>query len=446
MASFAAGACSLALAVPAQAITFTVDDLSDAHDSEFPGPFTDGVCDATGTDMCTLRAALEEANNTVVGSDTINVSLPGTVNLTLGELVVSEVTIVNGNAAATTIDGGDASRVLRVLGASLVTLNDLRLQNGATVDDGGAGIRSFATLLTLNRVTVAGNTVNSAGGGYAGGGIATQAETDSLVLNDSAVPGNTIIGSSGLGGGIRAAGPLTLNRSTVSGNSTTLDAGGRGGGIDANAALAVALNISNSTISDNDSGALGGGGLFASSEAPATIVGSTIAGNTTLGVGGGVRVSGTTFTSENTIYAANTATLGGANCTSFAGAMVAENNIDTGTSCSFGTANGNQENVGTGPLGLGALASNGGPTQTRAIASGSVAQNAASGDCGGLSVDQRGTARPQGASCDIGAFELVPPPPVVTPPPVVVTPAPKKCKKGQKLKKGKCVKKKAKKK
>ena len=121
-------------------------------------------------------------------------------------------------------------------------------------------------------------------------------------------------------------------------------------------------------------------------------------------------------------------------------AAAPENNIETGTSCGMGASNGNQQSVSTGALALGALASNGGPTETRAIASGSVAQNAASGDCGGLTVDQRGTSRPQGASCDIGAFELEPPPPS-TP----STPAPKKCKKGQKLKKGKCVKKKRKK-
>jgi hypothetical protein len=437
IAGFVAGACSLALAGPAQAITFTVDDLSDVADDT-----PDSVCDATGSDTCTLRAALDELNLIGAGIDTIDISVAGTINLTLpNELSVVAPTVLNGNAGGTTIDAGGTSRVLAA-GGSSVTLNDLRLEGGALLNSSGAGILSTATLLTLNRVTVAGNTVDSNMGGSTGAGINTSGTAQTLVLNDSTVSGNTIIGTGGLGGGIRTGGPLTLNRSTVSGNSTTLDIGGRGGGIDANAQGAFALNISNSTISDNHSGGIAGGGVFATSLATITIVGSTIAGNTTLGQGGGVRAEGSTI-SENTIYAGNTAAVGGPNC-AFGSTPTPENNIDTGTSCGFGTANGNQENVATGALGLGALASNGGPTQTRAIASGSVAQNAASGDCGGLTVDQRGTARPQGASCDIGAFELVPPPAVVTGPPAVLTPAPKKCKKGQKLKKGKCVKKKKK--
>ncbi|MSQ85110.1 MAG: hypothetical protein EXR77_19920 [Myxococcales bacterium] len=61
---------------------------------------------------------------------------------------------------------------------------------------------------------------------------------------------------------------------------------------------------------------------------------------------------------------------------------------------------------------LGALASGGGPTQTLALLVGSPAIDA--GDdavCAAApvsKVDQRGTARPQGVHCDIGAFELVP--------------------------------------
>src|SRR6185369_5191626 len=54
---------------------------------------------------------------------------------------------------------------------------------------------------------------------------------------------------------------------------------------------------------------------------------------------------------------------------------------------------------------LGALASNGGPTQTHALLSGSPAINAGTAT-GALTTDQRGVARPQGAAVDIGAVEF----------------------------------------
>ena len=63
---------------------------------------------------------------------------------------------------------------------------------------------------------------------------------------------------------------------------------------------------------------------------------------------------------------------------------------------------------------LGALADNGGPTQTHALLTGSPAIDAA-GDCVAdlsITTDQRGISRPQGTACDIGAFE--PPPPLTS--------------------------------
>jgi hypothetical protein len=58
---------------------------------------------------------------------------------------------------------------------------------------------------------------------------------------------------------------------------------------------------------------------------------------------------------------------------------------------------------------LGPLATNGGPTKTYALPAGSPAI-----DHGGMSangcraMDQRGTTHPQGAACDIGAYQYVP--------------------------------------
>ncbi len=53
---------------------------------------------------------------------------------------------------------------------------------------------------------------------------------------------------------------------------------------------------------------------------------------------------------------------------------------------------------------LGALADNGGPTLTHALLPGSPALDAGN-DAACSATDQRGVSRPQGAHCDIGAYE-----------------------------------------
>jgi hypothetical protein len=55
---------------------------------------------------------------------------------------------------------------------------------------------------------------------------------------------------------------------------------------------------------------------------------------------------------------------------------------------------------------LGALADNGGPTQTRALSSGSPAIDAGNNSAC-PAADQRGILRPQGGGCDIGAYEFL---------------------------------------
>ena len=75
-------------------------------------------------------------------------------------------------------------------------------------------------------------------------------------------------------------------------------------------------------------------------------------------------------------------------------------NIDNDGSCNL-TGAGDQSN--TDAL-LGPLADNGGPTLTHALGAGSPAIDAAVGSAC-PAVDQRGVARPQGAGCDVGAYE-----------------------------------------
>ena len=75
--------------------------------------------------------------------------------------------------------------------------------------------------------------------------------------------------------------------------------------------------------------------------------------------------------------------------------------------------------TGTDPK-LAALADNGGPTFTRALMPGSPAVGAGD-DNGCPGTDQRGVARPQGASCDIGAYESAPPTATTVAAPAITT-------------------------
>src|SRR6185369_3457824 len=77
-----------------------------------------------------------------------------------------------------------------------------------------------------------------------------------------------------------------------------------------------------------------------------------------------------------------------------------------GTNCAFPSAAGDRVGSSASPIDarLGRLQNNGGPTRSYALLPGSPAID--SGDpasCAGS--DQRGVARPQGAACDIGAYE-----------------------------------------
>ena len=195
-----------------------------------------------------------------------------------------------------------------------------------------------------------------------------------------------------------------------------------GGGI---FAAATVVTLQNTTVSGNS--AYHGGGIQA--RGPVRVFNSTISGNIARGQfrsfpgqGGGVVVSESApnlFIFENTILAGNLETL----YTGLAFVLVpgdCEGTIISNGDNLLGSpqipATINPCNVIgavqlTSDARLGPLQSNGGPTTTQALLSGSPAIDA--GNPGGcrdasgqlLSSDQRGTARPFATRCDIGAFE-----------------------------------------
>jgi CSLREA domain-containing protein/uncharacterized repeat protein (TIGR02543 family) len=340
---------------PAHAATFTVNSTADAVDTA-PG---NGVCaDASG--HCTLRAAIMEAN-ALPGADTITLP-PGTYTLTIpgagedaaatGDLdITGDLTINGAGALFTTINGNSIDRVFDVL-AGAVTISGLTVRGGWIFSEGG-GVKNDGAL-TLSSVTVSGNVVQT----------------------------------SGLGGGIINHGTLTLVDCTVSGNLT----GGAGGGI-ANTGV---LTVINSTVSGNTGSSTGG--IF-NLGGDVTLTNSTVSGNSGA-AGSGIRnYPGVgTVKLKNTIVANSTF---GANCDGTVTSL--GHNLSSDNSCSL-TAPTDLPNT---PPQLGALANNGGPTETHALLPGSPAIDAVPLASCTVSTDQRGVLRPQGAACDIGAFEAI---------------------------------------
>ena len=125
---------------------------------------------------------------------------------------------------------------------------------------------------------------------------------------------------------------------------------------------------------------------------------STFSGNSAT-AGGGIDNNGGTATLKNTLVASSPT---GGNC----GGTI----TDGGGNLSYGDATCPGIN---GDPKLGPLQDNGGPTQTMALGAGSAARDAAvDAICAAPPVnnlDQRGVTRPQGAHCDIGAYEAKPP-------------------------------------
>ena len=217
------------------------------------------------------------------------------------------------------------------------------------------------------------------------------------------------------GGGIlNNSGTVTITGSTISGNF----ASDKGGGI---LHTGTTMTLTNSTVSGNTADGVnaddGGGGILV--RQPITLNNVTVANNTAALDGGGIFNSGggATTTLSNTIIANNT----GEDCVADVNAIVSSgNNLDSDNTCGLGSG----DHPGVDPL-LGALAGNGGATQTHALGAGSPAIDAIAAGCPPPATDQRGITRPQdgdsdgSAACDIGAYEFQVP---ATPTPAPGTP------------------------
>jgi filamentous hemagglutinin family protein len=297
----------------------------------------------------------------------------GTVNLAAAIYTLAQevginknVTVRGAGAGTTTVSGNNAVRGFNVGAGSTVTLDGMSIVKGRSTTHGG-GIFNKGTLIVSNSA-ISGNFAQSFGGG-----ILSDAGT--LTVSNSTISGNSTQAS---GGGIYNYnnGTLTVNNSTISGNSVPVNGGGirhTGNGI---------FNISNSTVTNNTAGGIGGGiangiGVFN--------IGNTIVSGNTSSIGREINGSFTSKGYNLFGYSGTNGLLGGTAAGTDITPTVALNQI------------------------IGALANNGGLTQTHALVANSPALNAG-GPTNTLTIDQRGGQRGSaglnaGSRIDIGAYE-----------------------------------------
>lgn len=304
-----------------------------------------------------------------------------------GSLALNGVKLSNG-LANDSVNGGGAIFSHGSLTATGATFSNN--SSPAPMGTSGGAINSSGPLLTVSRSTFTGNVAQE------GGAIFNQSVTGVATVTNSTFAGNT---ATIFGGGavVSADGTTNLSHDTFSHNTAANTAGG--GAIDNDATV----NVTDSTFTGNTAGSNGGGAV--QNFGTATISWSTLSGNSSaFGANLHNETTGTPMTVSDSIVAH--ALGGGTNCSGSTAVTDGGYNIDDGTSCGFSATSHSKSS--TNPD-LGALASNGGPTQTMALAANSPALNAVPAAVAGCAggTDQRGVSRPQGPACDIGAYEIV---------------------------------------
>jgi CSLREA domain-containing protein len=358
-------------------LAITVSSTLDKVDAN-PG---DGICATAAPVACTLRAAVQESNAST-GPDVISLAPLSTYALSLaganedlaatGDLDVWGDLTVHGNGSV--VDVQNLDRGFQDLGYSLALDNLVLTHATSAVDNQGGAV-------TLSGVTVtsSANLLTSTSG--------------SVVVTDSSASALT-------GTGISSGGAATINRTTISGGSlcgafgsnVTITASlftGCTNGLAFGGPVTNVVTIANSTVSQTGTAA-NGYGINANAN-PITVVSSTFTGAR------GLEIVTTSSLSRVTNTIISNRVGFGPNCS---GAVVSGGyNLVSDASCSM-AATGDLQNTAAN---LGALASNGGPTQTHLPNAGSPAID--TGDPGCTGTDQRGVARPQGGGCDRGSVE-----------------------------------------
>jgi len=382
------------------ALTFNITLLNDGIDHN-PG---DGICEVSvGSDQCTLRAAVMEANAlgglqtielgpfvyelTLLGED--DTAIAGDLDVTFGDISI------NGSGFDTVINGNGNNRLFEVFNGRSLKLSNLTLTGGraATASHNGGGaiqIINTGTQLFTDHVIITNNSANTGGGLFASHGTDINIYNTTFIDNDTEDLGFTNI----WGPAIYCVGcEMFITKSIFTSN----DMGGNAIEITGNGYLAM----TNSTMTDNQ-----GGGIRTSN-------GSAKIRFSTFVSGSGPNFSHYSFDDTHVVDIGSSIlqTLEDNflnNCIGGDKPISSGYNIVSDSSCEF-SAVGDSEM--TDAL-LADITDNGGPTETYLpdVSSPAIdwvpvnlcisAQNNA------LKLDQRGKFRPDGEFCDSGAVEL----------------------------------------
>lgn len=366
---------------------------------------------------CTLRDAITSVNNQTLApgcansgdsfgsNNTINIAATftnDTITLTNGALSIDVLPSLTINGNGVTVDANQQSLALDVYNSTL-SLDNIVITGGRDIRSGGGGINVNESSMSLSNSSVLGNVSTEGAGIFA--------NASSVDVINSTISGNVVEalpGEPGYGGGIavRNGASVNISDSTISGNS----ARGSGGGIDVrNSSSSVTIN--NSTLSGNSSSA--GGGVFNYNDANIIISHSTLSGNL---ANFGVSIynyGGTSLTISNSVIDNAKIDDRFNRC-----AVDGYHTIDTASivenspAC-IATAQSSIVGRSLDPV-IAPLADNGCETKhatpngqacvmTHALIAGSPAIDSAVAST--ASTDQIGTARPNGAASDVGAYE-----------------------------------------
>lgn len=268
-----------------------------------------------------------------------------------------------------------------ILNYGTATMTDVSFTNNSSPSYGG-GLDVSGSDPVIDRITFSGNSSNRGGGMYI-------YHSDPLISN-ALFTGN-IAGEHG-GGFYTYSSSPTVTASSFVNNYT----GAYGGGMYNVLGHPALTNV---TFSGNEAKEFGGG-MFKSGGA-FTLNNATFTNNRAGSLGGGLTIGDSDAVVKNSLFWANTAGTSGPQITSFDTDVpkifhsLIQGGCPVNASCS---------NLLTGDPLLGTLADHGGYTPTIPLLSGSAAIDSAD-DVTCASKDQRGVSRPQGAHCDIGAYE-----------------------------------------
>ena len=378
-------AISLIFGSISNAATFTVNTTNDTIDANAGN----GIC-ADSVGDCSLRAAIGETNQlaTVVATRINTITLPAgiyTLTITGGsELLNASGDLNIRNSSNLTINGDNARTSIIQAG----TIKSTNATDGDGIDRVISVFNSGAVILSLNNLTVRHGKRNFVGFTSEGGGVLYRAALSSggsLSINNCAILDNA---SEDSGGGFFSDTNTTITNSLIARNVAITNSDGGGIAFSQTETASTTLNLINTTISGNSIDGNGGGLSVtrfnvAGLTATANLTNCTIVGNTALGSsgrGGGISVDLTsTIRLRNSIVAGNSATISG-NDLARRGTSTALAIISGGTNL-VGDATTSTGWDGTDLLNntsanLGALANNGGETDTHSVPTGSSALNA----------------------------------------------------------------------